>query len=187
MKKLLLAGAALIALTATSHAALIADIGPDPNLSLARNFTSGAFTDDYTFTLVEEKVITIVGITNTFAGGIGGSRYIANFTGAVYSDGLDQLPFTADDFAVIGPVNATLGCGIGSNICQSLAGTATLDGGAYYIELKGIGGALASYGGNVTTIAAVPEPETWAMMLIGFVGISLYGGMRARRGEFRLA
>lgn len=43
----------------------------------------------------------------------------------------------------------------------------------------------------VPSVAAVPEPSTWAMLLLGFAGISIYGGMRARRNKseasFRLA
>jgi hypothetical protein len=182
LKKLLLTGAALLALTTTCRAGLISDLGLDPNLSIARNFTSGTFTDDYTFTLDASKTITIVGITNTFAGGVTGTRFIKNFTGSVFSDGLDGLPFTGDDVIVIGPTPATLGCGIGSTICQSLAGSAVIDAGAYYVQLTGTGGALASYGGNITTIAAVPEPSTWAMILLGFVGLA-WAGRRKRSGS----
>ena len=39
-------------------------------------------------------------------------------------------------------------------------------------------------------VTAVPEASTWAMMLLGFAGISIYGGMKSRRKEgngFRLA
>ena len=41
-------------------------------------------------------------------------------------------------------------------------------------------GQIGSYGGNLT-FAAVPEPGTWALMLLGFAGIGLV--MRRRRKE----
>jgi len=34
---------------------------------------------------------------------------------------------------------------------------------------------------------AVPEPSTWAMMLLGFAGLGFAGYRRAKRGETTLA
>ena len=100
MRKMLLAGAALapLLLAAPASAAIIvSDLGLDPNLSVARNAVNGTFEDQYTFTLDQAATITIVGITNTYAGGVGAGRFIANFTGTIFSDGLDGLPGTLDD------------------------------------------------------------------------------------------
>ena len=190
MRKLLLAATALIALSGAANAApLISDLGLDPNISVARNAVSGTFDDEYTFTLDQASTLTIVGITNTYAGGIGAGRFIANFTGTIFNVGLDGLINTLDDFAVVGPTIATSPCGAIAN-CQSLAGSGILGAGSYYIELTGTGeSALANYGGSVTTIAeAVPEPASWALMILGFLGV---GGMamvkRRREGQaFRL-
>ena len=41
----------------------------------------------------------------------------------------------------------------------------------------------------IVQVAAVPEPSTWAMMLLGFAGIVVMGARARRRGEgaaFRL-
>jgi hypothetical protein len=39
---------------------------------------------------------------------------------------------------------------------------------------------------GITRGPAVPEPSTWAMMLVGFVGLG-YAGFRRARGALRLA
>lgn len=183
MRKLLLATTALIALSAVANAApLVSDLGLDPNISVARNAVSGTFEDEYTFTLDQASTLTIVGITNTYAGGIGAGRFIANFIGTIFNDGADGLPGTADDVAVVGPTLATSPCGAIAN-CQSLAGSGVLAAGSYYLDLTGTGeSALANYGGSITTIAeAVPEPATWVMMLLGFVGLAFMGRKKAMR------
>jgi hypothetical protein len=48
------------------------------------------------------------------------------------------------------------------------------------IRITGIAGVNASYGGNITFAPnAVPEPATWAMMLVGFGMVG--SAMRYRR------
>ena len=143
MKRLLLAATALIALSGAANAApLISDLGLDPNISVARNAVSGTFDDEYTFTLDQASTLTIVGITNTFAGGVGAGRFIANFTGTIFNVGLDGLINTIDDVAVVGPTLATSPCGAIAN-CQSLAGSGILGAGSYYLELTGTGESAA--------------------------------------------
>jgi hypothetical protein len=39
---------------------------------------------------------------------------------------------------------------------------------------------------NVTSVAAVPEPATWAMMILGFLGVGLAAYRRKSRPAFRL-
>ena len=83
---------------------------------------------------------------------------------------------------VIGPVLASSPCGPVAN-CQSLGGQATLGAGDYFLNFTGDAGATAAYGGTINTVAAVPELSTWAMMLLGFAGVGLFG----TRGRLRLA
>jgi hypothetical protein len=54
------------------------------------------------------------------------------------------------------------------------------------ITVEGLSRGLGSYGGNLTFVpTAVPEPGTWAMMLMGFgaMGVS----MRRRKATLRQA
>ena len=74
-------------------------------------------------------------------------------------------PATAKNY----PGNATLGCV-----------------GGYYLQFTGTRGGTAGYGGDLTTaaVAAVPEPSTWAMMLLGFGGIGFMAYRRQRGFRF---
>ena len=49
---------------------------------------------------------------------------------------------------------------------------------------KSLGGSAAGYGGNLTTsplVAPIPEASTWAMMILGFLGVGLMGLRKARQ------
>jgi PEP-CTERM motif len=71
----------------------------------------------------------------------------------------------------------------------------TLDGEVMTgLEIKDVGGTISDFEhyrldvAAIPTVAAVPEPSTWAMMILGFCGIVVMGA-RARRKEghaFRL-
>jgi PEP-CTERM motif len=57
--------------------------------------------------------------------------------------------------------------------------------GTYFVEVAGTSGAGSlklAVDGNVTSLAAVPEPSTWAMFGIGFAGLAAVG-LRRRRGD----
>ena len=179
MRKLLLAGAVMLAFTSAGNAALVANLGADPNAGVSHTAV-GNFTDDYTFTLTQDSTITVVGLINTFAGGLGSGQFIANFAASIFEEPGNNL--------VLGPVDGQTGCGA-ILLCQSLSGTATLGIGDYVLEVTGTGGANASYGGDITTVAAVPEPSTWAMMILGFAGIVVMAAKRRRDTgrAFRLA
>src|SRR4029077_18136564 len=47
------------------------------------------------------------------------------------------------------------------------------------------GGSGIGFSQGMQQVAAVPEPATWAMMLLGLAGVGLFG-LRRRRGSFRL-
>ena len=171
MRKLLLACTALAALTMPASAAIVADLGADPNAGVS-HVAVGNFTDDYTFTLTQNSTITVVGLINTFAGGLGSGQFIANFAASIFEEPTNTL--------VLGPADGTAGCGAIS-LCQSLSGSSILGVGSYELEVTGTGGANASYGGDITTVAAVPEPSTWAMMIIGFAGVVVMAVKRRRK------
>jgi PEP-CTERM motif len=64
----------------------------------------------------------------------------------------------------------------------SAAFTGVVDGVEYY-NIQG----SAALSNVATSSSAVPEPSTWAMMLLGFAGLGYAGYRRARAGHARLA
>jgi PEP-CTERM motif len=64
----------------------------------------------------------------------------------------------------------------------SAAFTGVVDGVEYY-NIQG----SAALSNVETSSSAVPEPSTWAMMLLGFVGLGFTGYQRARAGHATLA
>jgi hypothetical protein len=193
LKKLLLTSAALLALTTTGNAAFVATLGNNPNSATGHfsNTVNGTtFVDAFTFSLSgSPQFIAFASATNDFTGTTTSQDFITNFTGQLFSFGNDLVPFTADDFAVNAAATAHP-CADNPDNCQVLSGNALLAADGYYLEFTGTGGGTAGYGGDLTTapVAAVPEPATWSMMILGFCGIS-FMAMRKRRGgqSFRLA
>ena len=60
--------------------------------------------------------------------------------------------------------------------------------GTYYLDFIKTGGSFTntSFTGGVN-VSAVPEPATWAMMIIGFASVGLVAYRRKSRSSFRLA
>ena len=178
MRKMLLATAAVLALSLSvpANAAIISDLGLDPNRDVGRTVTGGGlFDDQFTFTLDAASTITILAVLNTYPLGPNTSAFIDNFTGTVFA-GTPGSPGAV----VIGPTLATSPCGPLIN-CQSLGGVATLDAGTYFLDFTGNAGSTAAYGGTINTFA-VPAPALGA----GIPGViaacfGLYGFHRRRR------
>jgi len=174
-KRLLLTAAAVLALSAPSHAAVIADLGVNPTSGQgAFNNTvgGGAFDDQYTFQLFgAPQFLTIASATNVFPRA---TDFITDFSASVFL----QVGAIGggDDVEVIGPVPATANCG---DNCQGFGGSAVLNAGNYYLDISGIGGGTSGYGGDLA-VAAVPEASTWAMMLAGFAGVGFMAYRRRR-------
>ena len=183
MRHILLAAAALVAMSTASNAAVVTDLGPNPT-SATGGFNQvagpGPFDDQITFQLVGSSFLTIASVTNNFAGP---SSQIFGFTGSVFR--IVGAIGGGDDILVIGPVAATANCGAN---CQGFGGSAVLAApGDYYLDLSGSGGSSAGYGGTLS-VSAVPEPSTWAMMILGFFGLGFMAYRRKSAGNgFRLA
>jgi len=186
LKKLLLMGGLMAALATPASALVITDFGVNPrgNVGFFSNDpTDGAFVDQYTFQLVGTQFITVASATNSYPGGILTSDFIANFNASVYQQVGDVGG--GDDVLVLGPAFAEVGTD-----SQALSGRAILPGGNYFLQIEGIAGDTAGYGGNFATvqIAAVPEPATWFLMILGFAGVGYMGMRKRREGQaFRLA
>ena len=173
LRKILLTAVLGVSLAAPASAAIVANLGVNPTSATgAFNHAvgGGAFDDQITFQLVGgPQFLTVGSVTNNFAGP---SSQIFGFTGSVFQ----QVGAVGggDDIRVIGPIAATANCGAN---CQGFGGSAVLNAGNYYLDFTGIGGGTAGYGGTLS-VAAVPEPSTWAMMILGFFGV---GFMAYRR------
>ena len=114
---------------------------------------------------------------------------------------VDQIPAGAGELTLSTWTSTMAGIPVGSMIEQAIVsapskggetavvGSATLFGdfeqaGKYFVEVSGtsgLGTLSLAVDGNVTTLA-VPEPSTWAMFGIGFVGLAAVG-LRRRRGD----
>jgi hypothetical protein len=181
MRKFLLGGvaAAALALAGAADAAIVADLGINPNSATGHfnNSVGGAlFADDYLFTLQgASQFITFSSATNVFAGPV---DFITNFSGQVFSAGANLEVGGGDDLAV-GPLVNAVACQFNPAGCQILAGTALLDAGTYFLRLTGQGGGQAGYGGNLATVGVVPLPAALPLFLTGLAG--MYGVQRYRR------
>jgi hypothetical protein len=171
MKKYLLGLATAVAAFAIAPAATAATFTPgDPGFvvsfgsggSISANIgnsgLSGAFDDTFSFLL--------------FSDGVGSGSVSTSFSSAVNSliiqsvtvNGTITIPVTVDSAGFTG----------------ASAGNIPLFAGQNSIRITGIAGVNASYGGNITFAPnAVPEPATWAMMLVGFGMVG--SAMRYRR------
>ena len=123
-------------------------------------------------------LLTIASLTNVFPNT---TDRISNFSGSIYR--IVGAIGGGDDVRVIGPVAATANCGPN---CQGFGGSAVLAApGDYYLNLSGTGGGTAGYGGTLS-VAAVPEPSTWAMMILGFFGVGFMAYRRRTQNAFRI-
>lgn len=185
LRPLLLSTTACLAIALTpvampsAHALVITDLGIDPTSAsgaFSNSVGGAAFDDQYTFQLIGgPQFLTIASVTNVFPKS---TDFITGFTGSVFL----QVGAIGggDDIIVIGPVAASANCG---PLCQGFAGSAVVAAGNYYLDISGQGGGTSGYGGNLATaqIGGVPEPATWAMMLLGFLGVGLFGMSRRSR------
>jgi hypothetical protein len=190
MKKLLLAAATVLAMSAGAMADTLTSLGTNPT-SGAGAFSntnpgtggggSGLFADVYTFDLVGAQILTIAFATNTFASG--DPQFIQNFTGSVVNDGPNNAPGGGDDFVVLGPELAAACVSIPN--CQVFGGSAILGGGHYYLLITGNAGVDAGYGGNLSTSAETPIPGA----IWGFASTigGAYLAMRNRKRKYKSA
>jgi hypothetical protein len=128
--------------------------------------------------------VTFASATNVFASP---SDFITNFSGQLFQQVGAVGPGGGADIPVSGAV-AAVPCQQNPTGCQILAGSALLGSGNYYLQIGGTGGGTSGYGGNLTTagIGAVPEPATWAMMILGFAGVGFMAYRRRNQTTFRL-
>ena len=136
---------------------------------------AGAFTDMFQFTIPQTGTGSGSVITSTTFRNIRGTTDL-DFTSVL----VNGLAATLTLMNAQGQVCTTRGVGTcGASESFSINDVPVLSGQLNTIVVNGISRGLGSYGGNATFVpSAVPEPGTWAMMLLGFGAI---GFTRRRR------
>lgn len=181
MRTVLLAAFSATMMTASAHAVTIntvGDLGTDPTSASGAFFHSlgtlnGSFNDAFTFNLDRTESLTIASLTNVFPNPT--KDFITGFTAGVFAG----TP-TSPGMEVLGPDTATLGCGK-IKLCQSIAGTAILASGTYFLDITGSAGGHSGYGGNLATVAVTPLPAALPMFAAGF--LLGWFGLRRRRHD----
>ena len=120
---------------------------------------------------------TSVRSTSTVSANTALSATIAVANGLQFTPGLLQLfsgaPFSG---ALLDSAPLTF-----SGSAYTASFSDPLDPGIYYAEITGrVNSKILGVGGSVTTVA-VPEPVTWVMMALGFVGLGFAGYRSSRR------
>jgi hypothetical protein len=136
---------------------------------------TGSFTDIFKFTIPQ---------TGTGSGSVTTTVDVAGFGGpadldilSVMVNGLVATPVYRD---LAGNVCATPGVGsCGATETFAINNVPILSDVLNNITISGTSRGLGSYGGNATFIPSVPEPSTWALMLLGFGAAGLF--LRTKR------
>ena len=154
--------------------------------------TAGPFSDTFLFTigtLGMGPIGTGSGAVTTSATVFFGSDDL-DITSVVFNNGLTDFLATLTLYdrnnAICGHTNADRGGPNGCGISESyaLTGVPITGGLLNSLTVSGLSHGTASYGGSLSfTPTGVPEPATWAMMLLGFAGI----GFQLRRSRRRAA
>ena len=162
-----------VAVQAAPPPQLVSDWGSDPTVKNAvRTLGVGAFSDMFTFTLTANNTNSVSSVSSFFS--LGGTDYvkITNGSFALYAFGADNLAGTGDDVLVPGSITS-----FGNDVFGQKQ--VSLSAGKYYLNVKGSADGLlgGKYVVASTFAAAVPEPQTYALMLAGLAGL----GFIARR------
>lgn len=146
-KKLALAAAiAMVAGGASAANYTLDDLSADSPVSF-RGKTTGSFDDMLSFNLIGAGADYVGFLTSTFSG----SKTIGNFSAVLSGPGGYSSSWTYSADADV----------------QTLKGTASfLSAGAYTLHVTGIGQPKDTYTLDMS-VSAVPEPETYALMLAG--------------------
>ncbi len=162
-------GASLLSTAAFAGVTSLGNLDPENAAGFGDFNTTGVFFDAATFNLTvsaNTAVSATIAVNNKaqFTPGL-----LQLFSGAPFSGTLlDSAPLTFGGSAYTASFTDSLGPGI------------------YYAEITGrVNSTVLGVGGSVTTIA-VPEPSTWAMMLIGFASLG-FAGYRASRKSINFA
>ena len=161
-----LAVASLSSLADTGGGPLDLSLGND---SFGRDNASGSFVDTYSFTLAGMSYVT----SGTASSASSGAAQDLDFSSVVITTAADP-----------GTAILTFDGNLGSDANEFYSLSPTLLGaGDYLLIVKGVNTPdMASYDGTLAIAAAVPEPETYALMLAGFGALGFVARRRKQKG-----
>ena len=131
--------------------------------------------ENYTF---ENTSVTTPSFNDWLSFTVTGNRTLYASISGVSNFG---VTFTAFDLYADGDLVNALALGTTGNFSPRITYgglTAATGPATYWINIAGTGVPVTTYNGNIALTAAVPEPETYGMML---VGVGLIGMMARRR------
>lgn len=145
-----------------------ASIGDTPNVG-GTTASPASFTDDFQFTIGPPGG----GLIGTGSGSISTSTSLL-----LSATDLDILSVMVNGtpVGILRSCAPALTCPTATDGLLEFSGTSSVQifsGVLNHITISGLSRGAGSYGGNLTFLPAVPEPATWAMMLLGFAGIGL--------------
>ena len=172
MKKLLIGAALAVSMLAAAPAANAAQYinvpavaAPDGTISGTygnNNIVEGAFSNTFNFTFP--------------AAGLGGATLTSVLSG---------LDATNIDFTSVTFNGQNFDIGMTGDIEFRFLKNLAVFTGPQEIIVNGVSGGNGSYSGTLSFSSAVPEPATWAMMIIGFTGAGV--AIRRRRRDDSVA
>lgn len=138
---------------------------------------TGAFQDLYNFIIPASGTGSGSVITTVDLSGLNGPADLDIYS--VLVNGLSATPVYRDGSNAICTTPGVGSCGITESF--AINNVPITAGAPNVITVNGLSRGNGSYGGNATFIpaGAVPEPATWAMMLLGFGAIGF--SLRSRR------
>lgn len=175
MKTVLLAAAAMAAASPAAAADFITIDGQsgvfgNPNVTCTAPATTNCnFSSSFTFMTPENAKLVSASISSVMTGN--NQRTNIDFTSVTLNGvAFDVLSTGVQEF-------------------RNLLNQNIVSGGTNTISVTGVSGGDAAFSGNLSFAAAVPEPATWAMMILGFgvVGAGMRSRVAARRNNGRLA
>lgn len=176
-----LSAALLCSSLSASQASVVGSFDADPNDTKGQNnLSAGHFTSDFTFSISElsdfsASVQQVFTLSNALHSEIG-SLTLSLFSGT---------PTGTHAFIS----SAAASSSVGSNRQDGSLEDPTIHPGNYYLEVTGTVPSHASnihigYSVDTMTVAgAVPEPATWAMMIMGFAGVGFVAYRRRNQAS----
>jgi hypothetical protein len=153
-------------------------VSPGNNLATATTATTTSWGTPDTFILLSplSGAVTSFVLSNPVElspSGLGTNTLTIVIGGVTYTDTLTE---TANPFGQVVLKGELVGGTLGANVTE-------LD--ISYTQSGGAGAGISASATYSVTTSTVPEPSTWAMMMVGFAGLGYAAFRRASKGQAR--